>query len=76
MVFSCGSVGLENPLCSTSLRTGLTRSSKAFLGESFNGGYASMLKEISIETRVKAFCINRVATLHCLGVVNVFFLGL
>ena len=30
MVFSCGSVGLENPFCSTSLRTGFTSMSKAF----------------------------------------------
>jgi len=35
MVFSCGSDGFGNPLCSTSLRTGLTSSPKAFSEESF-----------------------------------------
>lgn len=35
MVFSCGSVGFENPLCSRSFRTGLTSKSKAFLVFSF-----------------------------------------
>ena len=35
IVFSCGSVGCENPLFSISLRTGLTRRLKAFPEESF-----------------------------------------
>ena len=30
IVFSCGSVGLRNPFCSMSLRTGFTSSSKEF----------------------------------------------
>jgi hypothetical protein len=36
IVFSCGSVGFGNPLCSMSFLTGLTSKSKAFFGGSCN----------------------------------------
>jgi len=54
IVLSCGSVGLGNPLCSISLRTGLTSRLKESLGESFKLGEPQIQKN-KHRPPVKAF---------------------
>ncbi len=53
IVFSCGSVGFENPFCSISLRTGFTSKSKAFL-EGSKTGLNPDIERSDVKARVKA----------------------